>query len=159
MTTTLSQMPSSISLPPISSINGQHHSVHTHSASHDMPQHPNMPPARTLPPLPGYYTPMHSIPQPEYVQQARHMYPGQIYQMPVGARVALPSSMDAGANLIGYAPSRHTPKAKEVKRRTKTGCMTCRKRRIKVRLSSLSVRKTTSVLSPDLDSNSTTTTS
>lgn len=28
----------------------------------------------------------------------------------------------------------HTNKSKDVKRRTKTGCMTCRKRRIKVRL-------------------------
>lgn len=135
MTTTLSQMSSSISLPPISTINhsGYQHAIHSHPSVQEMPQHATVPPARTLPPLPGYYTPVHTMPQPEYVQQARSMYPGQPYQMmPVG-RMALPSSMMDTTGMIGYTPSRHAPKAKEVKRRTKTGCMTCRKRRIKVR--------------------------
>ena len=138
MTGTLSQISPSISLPPISTINFDHqNSMMANTITHDMSHHSIPPPARTLPPLP-YYTPMHAMPQPEYVQPARHMYPGQPYQMMPMGRMPLPSSAEAAA-MIGYAPSRHTPKAKEVKRRTKTGCMTCRKRRIKVRLPGLPI--------------------
>lgn len=131
MNTTLGQMTSSISLPPISAINFDHqNTAQQHPASHEMAQHAVPPPARTLPPLP-YYTSMQTMPQPEYVQPARPIYAGQIpYMVPV-TRLPLPSSADA-TNMIGYTPSRHAPKNKEVKRRTKTGCMTCRRRRIKV---------------------------
>jgi hypothetical protein len=63
----------------------------------------------------------------EYMH-VRPIYPGipsPYQQMP--GRMPLPSTTDP--SLI-VAPTRH--KAKEVKRRTKTGCLTCRKRRIKV---------------------------
>ncbi|RMZ92426.1 hypothetical protein DV736_g308, partial [Chaetothyriales sp. CBS 134916] len=101
MTTTGLQ--SAISLPPISSIDFR------------------------LPPLPYY--PNARIPQqPEYVQQ-RPIYPGMasVSPYPLGpSRVPLASTNDPG---LIVAPARH--KTKEVKRRTKTGCLTCRKRRIK----------------------------
>lgn len=133
MNTTLGQMSSSISLPPISAINfehNQHGHGHGHATPQELSQHAIPAPARTLPPLP-YYSSMQAMPQPEYVQPARPMYAG--VQTPYGMhmRMPLPSSGDA-AGMIGYAPSRHTQKTKDVKRRTKTGCMTCRKRRIKV---------------------------
>ena len=131
MSTTLGPMSSSVSLPPISAINFDHqHSTHAQSAPQDTTQNAIPPPARTLPPIP-FYQPMQAMPQPEYVQTGRSMY-GPQWGVQVG-RMPLPSTADA-ASLIGYAPSRHGAKAKEVKRRTKTGCMTCRKRRIKVSL-------------------------
>lgn len=138
MSTSLGQMSSSsISLPPISAIDFNHqNSTQTHQVSHEMSQHIVPPPARTLPPLP-YYSPMQAMPAPEYVQTARPMYANQMhYMMPV-SRMPLPSTADA-ANMMGYAAGRHTQKNKEVKRRTKTGCMTCRKRRIKVSILYLS---------------------
>lgn len=128
--TTLGQMSSSISLPPISAINFNH-SQHGrgHAASQELSHHAIPPPARTLP-LP-YYSSMQAMPQPEYVQPARPMYAGvqTPYGMPM--RMPLPSSSDT-SGMMGYAPGRHAQKTKDVKRRTKTGCMTCRKRRIKV---------------------------
>ncbi|RMZ78710.1 hypothetical protein DV737_g3752, partial [Chaetothyriales sp. CBS 132003] len=66
--------------------------------------------------------------QPEYVQQ-RPIYHGipSVSSYPLGSsRVPLASTNDPG---LVVAPARH--KTKEVKRRTKTGCLTCRKRRIK----------------------------
>lgn len=131
MNTTLGQMSSSISLPPISAINFDHSQHgHGHAAPQELSQHSIPPPARTLPPLP-YYSSMQAMPQPEYVQPARPMYAGVQTAYGIPMRMPLPSSGDA-AGMIGYAPSRHAQKPKEVKRRTKTGCMTCRKRRIKV---------------------------
>ncbi|KIW95225.1 uncharacterized protein Z519_03809 [Cladophialophora bantiana CBS 173.52] len=128
-----------ISLPPISSID-----FHTQVAHRPEPEVvqplPPPPPAqqRVLPPLPYPYAvrpaPAPGPPPPgppEYVQ-SRPIYPGipsPYQQMP--GRMPLPSTTDP--NLI-VAPPRH--KAKEVKRRTKTGCLTCRKRRIKFRFCS-----------------------
>ena len=134
MTASLGQMSASISLPPISAINfdqmqQNQHQMHAHEmAQHSMPHQP----ARTLPPLP-YYSNITTMPQPEYVQPARAIYSmhNSPYGLPIGARMQLPSSAETAA-LMGYGPNRHAPKNKDVKRRTKTGCMTCRKRRIKV---------------------------
>ena len=125
----------SISLPPISSID-----FHTHLAHRMEPEVvqplPPPPPAqqRVLPPLPYPYAarpappPVPLPPMPHEYMQARPIYPGipPPYQHMPG-RMPLPSTTDP--SLI-VAPPRH--KAKEVKRRTKTGCLTCRKRRIKV---------------------------
>ena len=124
--------PTAISLPPISSIDFRGQVAH-HSPQEVIQPLPPPPPPRQLPPLPHqpYYYNGRSIPQqPEYVTQ-RHMYPGMQVPSPyqlVSNRMPLPSSSDP--NLM-VAPTRH--KTKEVKRRTKTGCITCRKRRIKVR--------------------------
>ena len=124
----------SISLPPISSIDFRTHQAHHAPPEVLQPMPPSQPP-RQLPPLPHqqqhYYNGARTIPhQPEYVQQ-RAIYPGMQVASPyqlVSSRIPLPSTTDP--NLI-VAPARH--KTKEVKRRTKTGCLTCRKRRIKVR--------------------------
>ena len=122
----------SISLPPISSIDFRTQQAH-HAPPEVLQPLPPAQPPRQLPPLPHqhYYNGGRVIPhQPEYVQQ-RAIYPGMQVASPyqlVSSRVPLPSTTDP--SLI-VAPARH--KTKEVKRRTKTGCLTCRKRRIKVR--------------------------
>lgn len=138
MTTATLQPPTaSISLPPISSID-----LHTQLAHRSSPEVvqplPPPPPAapRVLPPLPYPYAARHAPPPPppppithEYLH-SRPLYPGMSAAYhPMPARMPLPSSTDP--SLI-VAPTRH--KTKEVKRRTKTGCLTCRKRRIKVSL-------------------------
>jgi hypothetical protein len=140
-TAALQSSTSSISLPPISSID-----FHTHMAHRSEPEVvqplPPPPPAqqRVLPPLPYPYAarpappPVPPPPMPHEYMQARPMYPGMHSPYhPMPGRMALPSTTDP--SLI-VAPPRH--KAKEVKRRTKTGCLTCRKRRIKVSPGSMS---------------------
>jgi hypothetical protein len=128
----------SISLPPISSIDFRTQQAHHAPPEVLQPMPPQQPP-RQLPPLPHQQQQQHyynggarTIPhQPEYVHQQRAIYPGMQVGSPyqlVSTRIPLPSTSDP--NLI-VAPPRH--KTKEVKRRTKTGCLTCRKRRIKVR--------------------------
>lgn len=127
MTTTGLQH-SAVSLPPISSIDFRVHAAH-HSPQDIVQPLPPPPPPRQLPPLPYYHNGGRIPQQPEYVQQ-RAIYPGMHVPSPyqlVSSRMPLPSTSDP--SLI-VAPARH--KTKEVKRRTKTGCLTCRKRRIKV---------------------------
>jgi len=128
-TASLQPAATAISLPPISSID-----FHAQTAPRSPQEisHPLPPPPRQLPPLP--YSPYAIRPGPPQHQEymnARPVYPGvpPLYHQMPSTRVPLPSTSDP--NLI-VAPSRH--KAKEVKRRTKTGCLTCRKRRIKVRV-------------------------
>ncbi|KAI1629634.1 hypothetical protein EDD37DRAFT_645382 [Exophiala viscosa] len=127
----------SISLPPISSI--EFHTQILRRSSPEVVQPPPPPPPqapRVLPPLPYPYAarPAPPPPPPPHMHHGyidtRPLYPGipSSYQ-PMPGRMPLPSSTDP--NLIVHQP-RH--KAKEVKRRTKTGCLTCRKRRIKVSL-------------------------
>jgi hypothetical protein len=130
---TLQPMTASISLPPISSID--FHAQAQQSSPEVVQPLPPPPPAapRVLPPLPYPYAVRPGPPPPppnmphDYMH-ARPLYPGipSPYQH-IPGRMPLPSTADP--NLI-VAPTRH--KAKEVKRRTKTGCLTCRKRRIKV---------------------------
>lgn len=132
MTTAAMQQPSSasISLPPISTID-----FHSHQAHHNPPEvlQPPQPP-RQLPPLTHqhYYNTARLPQEPQYVQQ-RPMYanmPGApSYHPMVGGRMQLPSTADPNMMMT---PAR-VSKQKDVKRRTKTGCLTCRKRRIKVR--------------------------
>jgi hypothetical protein len=135
--TTAALQPStaSISLPPISSIDFHTQLAHRSSPEVVQPLPPPPPAPRVLPPLPYPYA-RHAAPPPpppppsiphDYMS-SRPIYPGlsSSYQ-PMPVRMPLPSTSDP--NLI-VAPPRH--KAKEVKRRTKTGCLTCRKRRIKV---------------------------
>lgn len=135
-TATLQPSTASISLPPISSIDFHPQLAHRSSPEVMQPLPPPPPaPPRVLPPLPYPYAARPAPPPPppphiphDYIQAARPLYPGipPNYQ-PMPGRMPLPSTTDT--NLI-VAPTRH--KAKEVKRRTKTGCLTCRKRRIKV---------------------------
>ena len=126
----MQQPSSSISLPPISSIDFRVQAAHHSPPEVVQPLPPPPPPARNLPPL-GYYNGGRQMPQePQYVQQHslyRNMQMPSPYAFGPGTRVPLPSTTDP--SLI-VAPARH--KTKEVKRRTKTGCLTCRKRRIKV---------------------------
>lgn len=124
---TMQPMSSVISLPPISSIDFHAQTV---TAAPGHMTHPLPPPPRTLPPLPYHYS-MQTIPHmPEYVTASRPLYPGmQSYHPMHGGRMPLPSTNDPNISVV---PSRQIQKTREVKRRTKTGCMTCRKRRIKV---------------------------
>lgn len=98
-------------LPPIRGIDGQ-------------AQPPTQPPppqgAQQLPP--GQPMP----PYPYAPQPGQPVIPGQMGQYPP-QRYALPAQ-NADARMM--SGGRHK---KEIKRRTKTGCLTCRKRRIKVR--------------------------
>lgn len=128
----------SISLPPISSIEFQSQIAHHRSSPEVVQPLPPPPPTapRVLPPLPyppygarpAMVPPPPPPPVPHGYIDTRPLYPGlpTAYQ-PMPGRMPLPSSADP--SLIVHPP-RH--KAKEVKRRTKTGCLTCRKRRIKV---------------------------
>ena len=137
-TAALQSSTASISLPPISSIDFHTHLAriaHRSEAEVVQPLPPPPPaPQRVLPPLPYPYAarpappPVPPPPMHHEYMQARPIYPGipSPYQ-PMPGRMPLPSTTDP--SLI-VAPTRH--KAKEVKRRTKTGCLTCRKRRIKV---------------------------
>lgn len=114
-----------ISLPPISTLHREHDPILAHQYTQDaMLSSGRM--------LPSPYHPM--MPQPEYVQPGRSPYPTvqTPYSMPM-TRMPLPSSVEA-VNML-YNASRQIPKQKDVKRRTKTGCLTCRKRRIKVSFS------------------------
>lgn len=130
--------PASIILPPISTIDDfRGRSAHRspHEIIQPLPPPPPPPPPRQLPPLPYYHNDRAIPQQPDYTAH-RSIYPE--LQMPapyqlVSSRVPLPSTSDPS---LMVAPTRH--KTKEVKRRTKTGCLTCRKRRIKVSLCSLS---------------------
>ncbi|KAJ9636564.1 hypothetical protein H2204_005164, partial [Knufia peltigerae] len=128
----------SISLPPISSIEFQSQIAHHRSSPEVVQPLPPPPPTapRVLPPLPyppygarpAMVPPPPPPPVPHGYIDTRPLYPGlpTAYQ-PMPGRMPLPSSADP--SLIVHPP-RH--KAKEVKRRTKTGCLTCRKRRIKM---------------------------
>ncbi|KAI0018497.1 hypothetical protein F4780DRAFT_518722 [Xylariomycetidae sp. FL0641] len=81
-------------------------------------------------PLPGHQPLAGQQPMPFYGQQVpMGGLPGNAYNaLPpeiAGARYAIPPSGGGGG---GLTSARHK---KEIKRRTKTGCLTCRKRRIK----------------------------
>ncbi|KIW06645.1 uncharacterized protein PV09_02355 [Verruconis gallopava] len=96
----------SVSLPPLRSIDGQHlppppHQLLPHTAG------PHM--GRGMPPMAHYYGhPPPGMPHPGHAMQyARYA--------PIPQGTAIPGSRGK----------------KEIKRRTKTGCLTCRKRRIK----------------------------
>ena len=134
--TTAGLQHTAVSLPPISSIDFRVQAAGHHSPQDIVQPLPPPPPPRQLPPLPYYHNGGRLPQQPEYVQQ-RAIYPGmqQVpspYQLVSSHRMPLPSTTDPS---LLVAPARH--KTKEVKRRTKTGCLTCRKRRIKVRILSL----------------------
>ena len=97
------------------------------------------PPPMTAPPMQQQHHP------PYQPQQQQHAFAYQNGAMPQAP--PMPSTMVVNGNgTMRYAlPPQMTPgnmgartaSAKQIKRRTKTGCLTCRKRRIKVRRSSL----------------------
>jgi hypothetical protein len=102
----------SLNLPPIR---------HTLNNDHRSPQQQGPPPMGTpLPPpgapMAGYYAQSLSAPQHMNVTSSPHNQPPHRYPLP----------QSDGRIMSG---GRHK---KEIKRRTKTGCLTCRKRRIKV---------------------------
>jgi hypothetical protein len=111
-----------LNLPPIRLQDGQQ------QQPPPQPQQPQQPMGSPLPP------PTHAMPQ-YYAHQAHpHAPPGQQQMMTnlgpaqfnAAMRYQLPPHHDNQRVLSG---GRHK---KEIKRRTKTGCLTCRKRRIKV---------------------------
>ena len=110
------------SLPPISSMDSYRQQL-----VHSPPNEYHTMPPRHLPAPYSSMPGMSVMPRHDNIP-SRPIYPGATaYQMPPG-RMALPPSSDPNLMIAGRAH-----KTKEVKRRTKTGCMTCRKRRIKVR--------------------------
>ncbi|KAF1989347.1 hypothetical protein K402DRAFT_402000 [Aulographum hederae CBS 113979] len=110
----------SVNLPPISSIEGQ---------SRAPQQQPPPPPQNSQPvgsPLPPQVAPMSAYYPPPGPPMGHAMHPtssphtmGMRYPIPPPGGGGEPRMMSGG---------RHK---KEIKRRTKTGCLTCRKRRIK----------------------------
>ena len=105
----------SLNLPPIRTIDGRQH------PPQQAPQQPQggppaMPPALP-PPMNHQFYPGHTLPPPQHLNITSD--PNQPMRYP------LPPPPD-GRIMSG---GRHK---KEIKRRTKTGCLTCRKRRIKV---------------------------
>lgn len=114
-----------LNLPPIRLQDGQQ--------PPPQPQSTQQPMGSPLPP------PQHGMPQ--YYQHPAHAQPGQPMNMsnmgPAqynAMRYQLPPQ---GADQRVLSGGRHK---KEIKRRTKTGCLTCRKRRIKVSLESNGIR-------------------
>ena len=105
----------SLNLPPIRTIDGRQHPPQQQS---QQPQGgpPAMPPGLP-PPMNHQFYPGHSLPPPQHMNITSD--PNQPMRYP------LPPPPD-GRIMSG---GRHK---KEIKRRTKTGCLTCRKRRIKV---------------------------
>ena len=105
--------PNTLNLPPIRGIDNQS-------------QMPAQPPGQQAgPPLPPG---QHMAAYPYVPPPGQPMIPGQVGSYPP-QRYPLPAQ-NADARMM--SGGRHK---KEIKRRTKTGCLTCRKRRIKVSLS------------------------
>jgi hypothetical protein len=102
--------PTNLNLPPIRGIDGQSQMPPGQQASP-----PPLPPGQPMPAYPY-------VPPP-----GQPMIPGQVGPYPP-QRYPLPAQ-NADARMM--SGGRHK---KEIKRRTKTGCLTCRKRRIKVSL-------------------------
>jgi hypothetical protein len=119
---------SSIVLPPITAFdhpvpeapvyNLNRHSQHQH---HYLPYPPQVPSSSSVEPRATYQ------PGPGPYQPTRQIWPNQQYTLPQQAR-APPQDH----NLLLAQQPQERSNFKEVKRRTKTGCQTCRKRRIKV---------------------------
>ena len=109
----------SLNLPPIRTVDGRQQSQQQQQQPQPQQQQGGTP--TTGPPLPPpmnpQYYPGHSLPPPQHMNVTSD--PNQHLRYP------LPPPPD-GRIMSG---GRHK---KEIKRRTKTGCLTCRKRRIKV---------------------------
>ena len=115
-TTGMSQHP--VNLPPIRSFDGPNQpSAHQPSSNYGAPS--SLPQAG--PPMNAYYAHPYLPPPPPGPQPSS--LAAQAAQM--GMRYPMPPHLDQRTMSGG----RHK---KEIKRRTKTGCLTCRKRRIKV---------------------------
>lgn len=136
-------------LPPLQQQqHQQHHHHHQHNHNHHPPQsHPQHYDGAHLQHLPAHYAAaaaagpsmtapaMH--PPPSYHHPFAYPHNGAMQQPP-----PMPSNMLVNGNgTMRYAlppqmaPGNLAPRsasAKQIKRRTKTGCLTCRKRRIKV---------------------------
>jgi hypothetical protein len=95
-------------------------SVNSNSGNNNQGQPGQVPQAPIGSPMPAHMPPMSSM------SQYMTGYPGNVPQNP-NSQMRYPLPGDPNKILSG---GRHK---KEVKRRTKTGCLTCRKRRIKVR--------------------------
>ncbi|KAI6709023.1 hypothetical protein JHW43_008442 [Diplocarpon mali] len=126
----------SLSLPSIRSIDPmqpqpprqhqQQHQQHQQLQQHQQHSMANLPPHQQVAQMGGpyYHNQGASLPHPQH-QHPQHPY-ASVTSDPSGQgmRYALPASADSRIMSGG----RHK---KEIKRRTKTGCLTCRKRRIK----------------------------
>lgn len=130
--TTTSQMSSTTRLPPIAVVGYDHqYLLQLRMASQGVLQDPVASPAWILPLLP-HHLHMQAPPQTEYVHPARALIHG-VHPPCMITASRMPFVPSAGAgNMAKSTLGHHAREAKEVKRRTKTGCMTCRQRRIKV---------------------------
>lgn len=107
----------SLNLPPIRTIDGRQQPPQQQSQQQPQGGPPAMPPALPPPLNHHQYYSGHTLPPPQHMNITSD--PTQPMRYP------LPPTAD-GRIMSG---GRHK---KEIKRRTKTGCLTCRKRRIKV---------------------------
>ncbi|KAF2842296.1 hypothetical protein M501DRAFT_1008252 [Patellaria atrata CBS 101060] len=107
----------SLNLPPIRSIDGQ-------PQGQPPPHHVQPPMGSPLPPpvapMSAYYPPPGSLPPPGH--------PMHVTSSPHNMHMRYPQMPPQGVDQRVMSGGRHK---KEIKRRTKTGCLTCRKRRIK----------------------------
>lgn len=113
-------------LPSIEHLDERAMSQHGQHQQHPPPQHP-LPPAYPTngAPMPQQQPPPY--PPPQYQYQNGAMPPGAMPPNGHPMRFPIPPQPALGAQQM--TGGRHK---KEIKRRTKTGCLTCRKRRIKV---------------------------
>jgi hypothetical protein len=119
---------SNIVLPPITAFDHPSRDAPVYnlgrpSQYHYLPYPPQVPSSSSVEPRATYQ------PGPTSYQPARQIWPSQQYSLPQQAR-APPQDH----NLLLAQQPQERSNFKEVKRRTKTGCQTCRKRRIKVSL-------------------------
>jgi white-opaque regulator 2 len=134
-----------VSLPPLSAMDAiapmqhhqqsQQHEQHQHQQDQQQFQHHHQ--GHHLPSP----SPTHSQPPASHMAAVSHMAGGMYQHMPVTIPYSTAQLLNTpgGAHVVRYSiPNPHMMISggrhkKEIKRRTKTGCLTCRKRRIKVR--------------------------
>jgi hypothetical protein len=124
-----------VSLPPLSAMDAiapMHQSHHEQQHHQDQQYHHQLPS-----PSPTHSQP----PQSSHMAAVSHMAGTMYPQMPMAIPYSTTQMLNApgGHHVMRYSiPNPHMMISggrhkKEIKRRTKTGCLTCRKRRIKVR--------------------------
>lgn len=127
--------PASYHSPQISTYNYNPQQGHYSSHSHSMAISNYLPPMRMTPPTTSLPAPV--LPQPSSLQSPHHVYfgPSQLPPPPNITHISSSSHQPLRYALPQVPPERVMSGGrhkKEIKRRTKTGCLTCRKRRIKV---------------------------
>lgn len=128
--------PASYHSPQISTYNFNPQQSHYSSHSHSMAISNYLPPMRMTPPTTSLPAPV--LPQPSSLQTPHHVYFGPPPPPPPITHITSSSHQPLRYALpqVPVPPEQRVMSGgrhkKEIKRRTKTGCLTCRKRRIKV---------------------------